>query len=160
MIPPGLPREPERQSRFVDGTRKRRATFASPQEAFENYASKPTFADFEKSSLRAYIEHGFRALDDGSIRLKMEPDCEARVYLMNDSLPTYDRLPEIACPVTIARGRATADGPAAWADEVAAQLRNGRTEAFDDLSHMGPFESPGRLAQQVRRFFGSYGRTS
>ena len=82
----------------------------------------------------------------------MDPDHEALVYEMNSEHPTYDRLPEIQCPVTVARGRVE-PGASAWAESVVSRLPDARLEPFDDLGHMGPFEDSARVAAAAAAFF-------
>ncbi len=145
--------DPAQMSRFHEATRRRRRTFDSAQAAYENYSSKPTLGDLDEASLKAYIEHGFEHADDGSVHIKMDPDHEALVYQMNSAHPTFDRLPEITCPVVIARGQRTPFGPPNWTELIASRLPDARIEEFDDLGHMGPFQDPDGIAESARRFF-------
>jgi len=153
VVPPGWPLNKETENRFGAATRRRRRSFESAQKAFENYAAKPPLNELGEASLRAYIEHGFRARADGSVHLKMDPENEALVYQMNFEHPTYERLSEVRCPVLVARGEQISHGPSAWTETIAERLANVETETFDDLGHMGPFEAPARIASSARRFF-------
>ncbi len=156
VIPPFLDATPEQQSRFREATRRRRRSFPSVETAFENYSAKPPFNAFEDDFLRSYIEHGFEFRSDDSIRIKMDPDHEALVYEMNSEHPTYDLLPEIRCPVAVARGRIE-PGPSQWAETVVSRLPDARLEPFDDLGHMGPFEDSKRVAEAASTFFAEAG---
>jgi pimeloyl-ACP methyl ester carboxylesterase len=156
VIPPDVPRrtgDEERRSVWVEGTRKRRRDFPSHAEAFANFAAKPPFADFREESLNAYLEHGFHRLDDGALRIKMDPEDEARMYQMSPEHPTWDYLPAVRCPVVIAGGKPEPMTPSSWTERIASRLPDARVETFMELGHMGPFEDPDRIAQAVSRFF-------
>jgi pimeloyl-ACP methyl ester carboxylesterase len=146
------PPAPERQSVWIEGTRKRRRDFPSLEEAIENFASKAPFSGWTRDSLRAYVEHGFHRLDGGALRIKMDPEDEARMYQMTPN-PVWDHLPAVRCPVVVAGGRPAADAPSAWTTRIAEQLPHARVETYDDLTHMGPFEAPERIAAAAQLFF-------
>jgi pimeloyl-ACP methyl ester carboxylesterase len=132
------------------GARRRRATFDSFDAAYDNYAAKPPLDELDPTALRAYVEHGFIQQDDGTVTLKCRPENEARVFEMAMASYAFEHLPEVACPVTVVRGRAEVAGPASFADRVAGALPQGRLEVHEDLGHFGPLESPGRMAASVQ----------
>jgi pimeloyl-ACP methyl ester carboxylesterase len=53
----------------VQGVLRRQAEFESAETVFQRYQAAPAFADWTASSLRAYIQHGFAAQEDGRVRL-------------------------------------------------------------------------------------------
>ena len=153
VVPPETPRpKPDERSVWIEGTRKRRRDFASLADAIENFSAKAPFAGWTRESLLAYLEHGFHRLDGGAIRIKMDPEDEARMYQMSPN-PIWDHLHRVACPVVVASGKPAPSTPSAWAVRVAEQLPRARVEVFDDLTHMGPFEAPERIAGAAQRFF-------
>ncbi len=129
------------------GARRRRAVFASRDEAYENYASKPPFSVAEPASLRAYVDHGFGDLPDGTVQLCCLPDTEADIFGQSEN-EAWGRLAEIAAPVSVVGG---GDGgpPATFAPLVVAELADGDFELMDDLTHFGPMQDPGRVAQSI-----------
>ncbi|MBK5221882.1 MAG: alpha/beta hydrolase, partial [Acidimicrobiia bacterium] len=133
------------------GALRRREVFASRAEARTNYASKPPFDGLDPAALSAYVDHGFDDLPDGTVRLKCRGANESATYTMSMRHDAYDRLGEIACPVTVARG--AEEAPADNADAVAAALPLGRLERHDDLGHFGPLEAPDRIAGCIRAAF-------
>ncbi|HVR30735.1 MAG TPA: alpha/beta hydrolase [Thermoanaerobaculia bacterium] len=153
VFPPEIPRETEGRSVWVEGTRRRRREFPSRADAFDNFKSKRPFADFTEESLHAYLEHGFHLLDGGALAIKMDPEDEARMYLMSPRHATWDHLPAVECPVVVASGKPEAMTPSGWTERIAARLPNARVEVFEELGHMGPFEDPDRVAAAVQRFF-------
>ncbi len=131
---------------LAEGARRRRATFASVDEAVANYAAKPPLDALHPDALRAYVEHGFAPAPDGTITLKCRPEHESQVYRMGPRHRAYERLGEVRCPVTVAVGAVTPFGPAAVAEQLADALPAGRLETHPDLGHFGPLEDPARIA--------------
>jgi pimeloyl-ACP methyl ester carboxylesterase len=149
--PPG--REPGMPNPLAVAARKRRDVFPSKQAAYDNYASKPPMGTFHPDALRAYVDHGFEELDDGTVRLKCRPESEARTYEMGYRHGAFAGMPAVRCPVTIAWGSATTTlGPEVFNAHVA-RLPAGRAEPLDGLGHFGPFEDPARLARSVLTAF-------
>ena len=142
----------EHQKDFRSGVRKRRQSFPTPRAAFDRYSSKPPFENLETESLNAYIEHGFRPCEDGSIQLKMHPQDEARVFEMDRQQSIHELLPTIGCSVVVAHGRLH-PGPPRWAADVAAAIPHATLESYDDLGHLGPYEDSQRIALAIRRHF-------
>ncbi|HEX2463674.1 MAG TPA: alpha/beta hydrolase [Thermoanaerobaculia bacterium] len=153
VVPPEAPRpKPDQRSVWIEGTRKRRRDFPSLADAVENFSGKAPFAGWTRESLLAYLEHGFHRRDGGAISIKMDPEDEARMYQMSPN-PIWDHLHLVACPVVVASGKPAPSTPSAWAARVAKQIPRARLETYDDLTHMGPFEAPERIAEAAQRFF-------
>ena len=55
------------------GGPRRRATFASCDAAYDNYASKPPLSVLDPAALRAYVDHGFADQPDGTVRSSADP---------------------------------------------------------------------------------------
>jgi pimeloyl-ACP methyl ester carboxylesterase len=135
------------QNPLAAGAARRRATFPSFDAAYDNFAGKPPLDRLDPDALRAYVRHGFRAQPDGTVALKCRPEIEAATYSMGARHGAFERLGEVRCPVTVARG-AHDEGfsPANVAAEVAAALPHGRLEDHPDLGHFGPLEDPAAIA--------------
>lgn len=138
---------------MAEGARRRRTSFASRREAFDNFHSKPPLDAFTEEALDAYLDGGFTEHPDGSVTLKCPPEHEARVFEMGAQHGAFAHLSEVRCPVTIVRG-AVSPGPAAFADAILGQLPHGRGEVYEDLGHFGPQEAPELMAASIRRAFG------
>jgi len=134
------------------GARRRRATFASRDEAYANYASKPPFSALHPEVLRHYVDHGFADLPDGSVTLKCTPEDESEVYAHGLSHGAFAALGEVRCPTTIAVGRVDVP-PAVFAGPIAGALADGHLASFDELGHFGPLEDPARMAAAVLEAF-------
>ncbi len=133
---------------LAEGARRRREVFASRDEAFERYSSRPPFDACDPVALRAYVDHGFRDQPDGTVILKCRAEDEARTF--ENSLPgAFEALDTVSTPIVVVVG---GDGspPAQAAPLVAEALPHGRLVEWPDLSHFAPLEDPARLATLIR----------
>ena len=98
--------EGDRVNSLVTATRRRRALFPSVDAALANYAAKPPLDALDPAALDAYVRYGFHADVDGAgVRLKCDPELEARTFEAGTSQRTWELLPEIAVPVIVVSGR-------------------------------------------------------
>ncbi len=142
---PGAERPP---SLLVSGARRRRRTFASRDEAYENYASKPPLDAFVPEALRAYVDHGFVDTADG-IALACDPELEARTFEKGGDQHSWDLLPEIRTRVVVVAGKVEDVGPSAVAAEIAERLPNSRYVECPELDHFGPMTDPRDMARVI-----------
>lgn len=148
VFPPDAVR-PNGPSAMVAAARRRRATFPSIEAAVENYASKPPLDGFAPAALDAYVRYGFAQNGDGGIRLKCDPEQEARTFEQGGQHRTWDLLAGIDVPAVVIAGRVDEQQPSRIAEAVAAELPNGRYVGVPELDHFGPFTRPERVAQLV-----------
>lgn len=135
---------------LAEGARRRRERFDSAEQALENFGSKPPLDALDPAALASYVEHGFEAQSDGSVRLRCTPEREAANYEVGGAHRTFERLGELGCPVTVLHGRVDGVGPAALAPHIADAIPAGRLEAHPDLGHFGPLEDPSGMAASIR----------
>ena len=145
----------QQPSPLVEGARRRRTTFASRNEAFANYSSKPPMNVFEPRSLRAYVDHGFRdsqivETDENCVVLKCHPEHEARTYETGASHETWERLHLLQVPTWIVAGAVAPMQPSSWSELIANQITNAKFVLWPDVGHFGPMQKPHRLADLVR----------
>ena len=138
----------ERTSDMSETARRRREIFDSRDAAYERYASRPPFSTADPDALRAYVDHGFEDLPDGTVRLKCRRDVEAQVY-ENSMTDAWDRAPGVQSHLVIG-GSGDGQGPAHWAPAVAERLPNGVFEDHPELTHFAPLEAPERVAAAIR----------
>lgn len=136
------------------GARRRREVFTTTEEAYQNFASKPPLRSLHPDALRAYVDHGFSTLDDGTVRLKCRGIDEAAVYSMSTEHDTFDHLHLVTCPVTVAVS-GDLEGAGRLARPVAEALPHGRFEEHPELGHFGPLEAPAAIADRIRASFGA-----
>ncbi|MCX6535897.1 MAG: alpha/beta hydrolase [Actinobacteria bacterium] len=146
---------PHQPSPLVEGARRRRTTFASRDEAFANYSSKPPMNVFNEKSLRAYVDYGFRdsqiaETNENCVVLKCHPEHEARTYETGASHETWERLHLLQVPTWIVAGAVAPNQPSAWSELIAKEIRNSKFIQWSDVGHFGPMQQPHRLADLVR----------
>lgn len=153
--PPGAfdhaPHPPE-QNPLVEGALRRRRTFDSFEAAIANYASKPPFSVLHPDGLRAYVEHGFEPLPDGTVTLRCKPETEAAIFATGGDNGVWHVLDRVKIPVSVVVGEATAFGPAAFAPAVADRLTLGYLTRYEHLGHFGPMQDPALLADDLARW--------
>ena len=133
---------------LISGALKRRASFASPEEAYENFSSKPPLESLDARALRAYVDCGFAPDRDG-IRLKCPPYVEAGIYRQGLVHDGFGRLAQVGCPVTVARGGRSLAIEAGVAQAQVDALPEATLLTFPDLGHFGPMEAPAGVAARV-----------
>jgi pimeloyl-ACP methyl ester carboxylesterase len=150
VLPPVAGASPVRSSPLAEVAARRRRWFPDREAAYANFSAKPPLSVLAPEALRAYVDHGLREVPgDGAVELKCTPDVEASVFRGSSGHPTFDRLDEVGCPVTVAAG-GDDDGPARMAPLIVERLPQGRLEAHPELSHFGPMEDPAGMALAVR----------
>ena len=130
--------------------RKRRPTFASRQDAYDNYRSKPPFAAFDPVALRMYVEFGLVDNEDGTVRLACAREDEAAIFENAPHSPAWDNLSSVRVPVAVLAGRVGDGGVGEVAAEVARRLPRGGLRQFEDLDHFGPMTAPAEVGGVMR----------
>ena len=141
---------------IAEGARRRRVEFPSREAALSNFSSKPPLDILTPEVLSLYVDHGFAATPEGTIRLKCAPETEARTFEGSARHDTDTRLTEIQCPVLVMSGPAADGRPAEMASDVARHLPQGELHTFERLGHFGPLENPPAVAAVVADFFSAY----
>ncbi len=114
MLPPALmdsvrtlrARGEEPRFGLIEAARRRRARFASPEEAFAYWRGKELFADWPDAALHLYVEGMLRPAPDGEgFELAWSPEWEAWYYrsFYPDSWRDLERLAP-GLPVLVVRG--------------------------------------------------------
>lgn len=145
--PPGVPNPMPARAR------KRREVFASRDAAYRHFTEKAALATLAPEALRAYVDHGFEDVGDGSVRLKCRPEHEARVYENGLSHDAYRHFPRVRCPVTLACGERTDTVEPELLKLQAARLPDVRRDVLPGLGHLGPLEAPGVVAASILAAF-------
>ena len=146
-------------SPLAEGARRRRTTFASRDEAFANYSSKPPMNVFDEKSLRAYVDFGFNDVriaetNENCVVLKCNPEHEARTYETGTSHETWELLHLLRVPTWIVAGAVAPMQPSSWSELIAKKIPNSKFIQWPDAGHFGPMQQPARLADLVREVDG------
>jgi pimeloyl-ACP methyl ester carboxylesterase len=147
ILPPPFVRV--EQFSMTEAALRRRAVFASREDALESFRGRGPFARWTPAALEAYIDHGFRD-EDGSWRLKCDPEVEAEFYRSATVHGAWDRLGEVTCPVTVVGGEDSATHPRDFLERQAGRFRAARLEMVPGATHFVPMERPEAVARLVR----------
>jgi pimeloyl-ACP methyl ester carboxylesterase len=106
IVPPGmLPGlDSDTPNPMADAAARRRASFASFDEAIANFAAKPPLDQLHPDALRAYVHHGFARQPDGTVTLRCSPETEAAVYRGAAGSGAWEVLPSVEIPVAVSSG--------------------------------------------------------
>ena len=154
MAPRDDPAPPDEPVPMADRARRRRETFPSRSAALEHLAQRPPLSFLHPEALRAYVEHGFDDMDDGTVRLKCRAEHEARVYEQGLSHDAFSRLDRVRCPVTLACGEHTETVRPRLLEQQAARLHDARIDVLSGLGHLAPLEDPAAVASSIRAALG------
>ena len=157
LIPIGFDRGGDGPSFLIEVSRKRRMDFASVDDAFERFTSKPPYSMCDPLAVRGYVEVGTMPTDDG-VRLSCRGEDEARVYESGEELD-FGAFAVIDLPVVVVSGAAANEAnalPPKVAPVVAEAIPGARWEEYEGLSHFGPMEDPARMAASITAFFGAW----
>ncbi len=144
---------PTADNPLAEGARRRREVFPSRDDAYDNYASKPPFSSLAPAALRAYVDHGFADLDDGTVRLKCRGADEARFYRTQASHTAFRDLAKVDCPVTLVRGERSDGFPSSFIEPMADRLSNARSAVLASADHFGPLQRPDAAAWSIMAAF-------
>lgn len=146
------PAAPRAASGLAAGARRRRSQFPSLEVAFEHYRSKPPLAGFRPDVLWEYVEGGFGPSagpgGDG-VELRCPPAVEAATFEMARRSTTWDRLPEVGCPVRLSCGGPSGEFRLPLMEAAAERLPLAAATELAHLSHFGPFERPEDVATLI-----------
>lgn len=143
---------------MVQAARRRRQIFASREDAFERFRSKPLFADWSDESLWLYVQHGLKRAASGQYELVWSTAWEAH-YFSTVYLKIWETLPRLtgSPPALIVRGGAS-DTLGAGAFKRLQSL----APALDCIEmagqgHLFPLAAPGETARLIMDWLDSKG---
>lgn len=154
--PPGVRRSPERVAlahRLVEGARKRRARFASRDEARARWAKRGLCARWDRRALELYALDGLRDVGDGTVELKCPPEVEAAIFANTGALDVFAIARRVVTP-TLILWAAKGDFPRPVYEAIAASMADGRVETIE-AGHLMPMERPDLVVDAVLRFMAS-----
>lgn len=132
---------------LVVGALKRRAVFASRQEALDSYRTRRAFSTWQPGFLEGYVAGGF--LDDAEgVRLACEPAWEAASFRSHrhDSWGALQRLAMPVRIITAAEGSTVHGGP----ERIRRIAANVRAESLAGSTHFLPMERPDVLGAALQ----------
>lgn len=135
---------------------RRRNEWASADEMFERFASRPPYGSWHPAVLRDYCDYGLLPNPDGEgFVLACPPQVEGNIYLMGGDGEIYDEIESLEIPTRIVRAR-----PRTEADEgafsasptypgVVSHFKHGTDVVYPELTHFYPMEQPGLVASEL-----------
>ncbi len=133
--------------------RQRRAVFSSRVEAVARLSARTPFDTMCADALDAFATYGLRDNADGTVGLKCAPTNEALVYEAANKI-TVEQVAGVSAPVLLGMGEREQGLPAAAAPLIMSALADARLVSYPGLGHLGPFESPSRVAVDVADHLG------
>jgi pimeloyl-ACP methyl ester carboxylesterase len=136
---------------FLEMTRRRRAVFASREEARARLRLAPTYARWSDECLSAFLQHGLADREDASVALRCSPETEAACYAAGAAAASD--VHDLRCPVAIGVGLIDEFfGAAAHTRALAATMQKAELIEHAGMSHFGPLENPAVVASVAGRF--------
>lgn len=138
---------------------RRRNTWASPEEMYERFATRPPYSAWDPAILRDYVTYGLLPNPDGEgYVLACPPRVEAAVYMGSggdDGLAVYEAVESLEIPVRILRARGRTGAVAQdmsgspTAPDLASHFKHAEDFQFPELSHFIPMEAPDLTARHI-----------
>ncbi len=141
---------------FAHYTAKRRREWASPEEMFDRFKTRPPFAQWHEQVVRDYCQYGLvpNPAGDG-YTLACDPSFEAEIYRYGSASNIYPQIATIQIPVTILRGRQRTNedytdfSVSPTAPDLAHYFAHGHDVYARQYSHFIPMEAPDWVADQL-----------
>lgn len=137
---------------LVQGALRRRARFATPDEAFDYWRAKPLFADWTDAALRGYVEAGLVA-DAGEWVLRWPPEWEAQIFATGHTQSWRDlgRLRGLTPPIPalLVRGATSDTLTRPCADRIAARCPHIDVRPIVGHGHLFPLSAPEATAALI-----------
>lgn len=147
----------------VEGVLRRQAEFDSFDAAFKRFRAAPAFANWTEASLRAFIRHGFLALEGGRLRLRCTPEIESAV--LRPIIETMEQIykgdargnpftwfTEIDCPVRVTTSEKSWRIYKDMASRAVSLIPDVSRLQFDGFDHCVVQEAPQFVLGALREF--------
>jgi pimeloyl-ACP methyl ester carboxylesterase len=132
--------------------KRRKAVFASRQEAYDNYRCKRAFSSWPDEWLKAYVDHGFVEGQDESVELACPPNWESLSFMHTESNP-LSWLKNSAVlnqtPIHILAAEKGSTFPGISHAKIQGKLPQARIEVLPKSSHFLPMEHPGVVMERL-----------
>jgi pimeloyl-ACP methyl ester carboxylesterase len=155
LTTPGSDLREVRSRELAERARRRRARFASLEQARSHFSGRGMFARFDPAAMEGFLSAAFvRAPGSDDYLLACDPEDEARTFEASGTHDAWGRLGEVRCPVRVLGGALSVAVPPADVAAIAGRLPSGEAVAMAGLGHFGPFESPGEIADDISAWAG------
>ncbi|MBI3249727.1 MAG: alpha/beta hydrolase [Deltaproteobacteria bacterium] len=132
---------------LAEMARRRRAVFASREEAQQQWATRGTFSDWDARALASYLEDGFRDRSDGQVELQCAPEVEAALHEAGLNFHIFSEVAQLRTPTTLFHA---AHSPFRWdLIERLAARSDYVTAVSIEGDHLVPMTDPDMVAAQL-----------
>jgi pimeloyl-ACP methyl ester carboxylesterase len=143
------PARGERLSRLVEGARRRRALWASREEARAHFAERSLFRNWLPAAMELYVDHGLRLRSDGQLELKCPGAVEAAIFGSSSTVDVADLARRAGAVPTTVLWAEDGDFPRAVYERVFGPMPN--VEIRDvPCGHLVPMERPDLVVAAIR----------
>jgi pimeloyl-ACP methyl ester carboxylesterase len=155
MTVPGSDLTSRNSADLATRARRRRAQFGSLEEARSHFGGRGQFAEFAPEAFEAFLAGAFAESSDGTVRLACDPEDEARMYEAALAHNAWELLPRVRCPARVLGGGRSRAVPPSELAQFAPRLPVVEMTVVPSLTHFGPFEAPGTVADDISRWASS-----
>ncbi len=155
LVDPVLPPPPEaidpgrgeRLTTLVEGARRRRAVWATREEARTHFAERSLFADWDPRALDLYVAEGLRERADGRVELKCPGAVEAAVFGQRTGVDVAALAARATLPARVLWARG-GNFPRSIYERVFGGMKQARIVDVE-AGHLVPMEKPGLVVDEV-----------
>lgn len=145
---PGMPLIWRHTFPIARAAARRRANFASKEEAASALTGRGIFKSFTPSVLRDYVEDGFEEAADGGVKLACPPAYEAATFAAqrNDPWRAFLRARD---PIVVLRAGQGSTTPQGCVERIRDMRPKARVATVDGATHALPMERPDRARAAI-----------
>lgn len=135
---------------------RRRNEWASADEMFERFASRPPYDSWDRAVLRDYCDFGLLPNPSGEgFVLACPPEVEGNIYLMGGDGEIYGEIESLDIPARIVRARLRTEGDEGAFNasptypRLVEHFKRGSDVAYPEATHFFPMQQPGLVASEL-----------
>lgn len=133
---------------LAKGAARRRATFGSRKEAFENYRARSAFRSWADEWLQAYVDAGFTLRGDEGVTLACSPQWESLTFQHTESSP-WKRIRPLPFEVRILAGTQSSTFPQSEHRRFQNCIPGSKIFSVGNASHFLPMERPDSVINEL-----------
>lgn len=134
---------------IADVAQHRRGVFPDRSAAHRRFSARGPYAGWDPEVLDLYVDHAWGPGPDGWT-IKCAPAVEADYYREGNNVDTWDRLDEIAVPVTLVVGSESDTHRGVYLDRLHDRFRFADLVVMPGRGHLVPMEAPESIAEVIR----------
>ncbi|MBU1170190.1 MAG: alpha/beta hydrolase [Proteobacteria bacterium] len=141
---------------LAQGARRRKREFTSKEEAYRRFSSgRGLFASWPHTFIKAYCQHGLSGMDQGSARLKCDPETEAQIY-ESILMDIWDYPGKITCPTLVIRGEDSTTFTDSACRRLCSKISGAKSVSIKHAGHFVAMEKAGECHNHILNFIHNY----